>query len=56
MAVGRKEGDQSQQAADDEGDPALDIEDLNGTSVLAGARTEDVMGPTALRRARGIRG
>jgi hypothetical protein len=26
MAVGRKEGDQRQQATEDEGDPALDIE------------------------------
>jgi hypothetical protein len=31
MAVRREEGDQRQQAADDEGDPALNIEDKNPT-------------------------
>ena len=31
MAVGREEGDQRQQAADDEGDPVLDIEESNPT-------------------------
>ena len=31
MAVGREEGDQRQQAADDEGDPALNIEEPNPT-------------------------
>jgi hypothetical protein len=31
MAVRREGGDQRQQAADDEGDPALDIEDQNPT-------------------------
>ncbi|WP_255001403.1 hypothetical protein [Cyanobium sp. Alchichica 3B3-8F6] len=31
MAVGREEGDQRQQAAEDECDPALDIEEVNPT-------------------------
>ena len=31
MAVGREESDQRQQAADDEGDPALNVEDQNPT-------------------------
>jgi hypothetical protein len=31
MAVRREEGDQRQQAAQDQGDPALDIEDPNPT-------------------------
>jgi hypothetical protein len=31
MAVGREEGDQRQQAADEQGDPALDVEEPNPT-------------------------
>ena len=31
MAIRREEGDQRQQAADDEGDPALNIEEPNPT-------------------------
>jgi hypothetical protein len=31
MAVGREEGDQRQQQTQDEGDPALDIEEPNPT-------------------------
>jgi hypothetical protein len=31
MAVRRKKGDESQQAAQDQGDPALDIEEQNPT-------------------------
>jgi hypothetical protein len=31
MAVRREEGDQRQQAADDEGDPALNVEEPNPT-------------------------
>jgi hypothetical protein len=31
MAVRREKGDQSQQAAEDEGDPALDVEEQNPT-------------------------
>jgi hypothetical protein len=31
MAVRREQGDQSQQAAQDQGDPALDIEEQNPT-------------------------
>ena len=31
MAVGREEGDQRQQAADEKGDPALDVEEPNPT-------------------------
>jgi hypothetical protein len=31
IAVGREEGDQLQQAADEQGDPALDVKEPNST-------------------------